>query len=374
MSEIKSSDRRVVVFTTYELVQADTIFKKASPFTSFSLYVFFLGRPLQRSEDTMKKYLKALGCDAEIQDDAFKLFYKEQICSFAQNRCVDLSDLKIKEIERFNLKKTIGNRLKTEEDKNDFKQFCEKLNDKGNYLCLRLKDWLSNQTTEQLNYLANNLDDLMLQNLNFRQNNCERRMCFNLFQSNTNDDINGVYALWPLEHNCDDKEEWYDAITDEILSLPENQNCKEIYLVLHNRDIFSKHEYEVLPNPLKQYKGITRKALVFQHTNDKAHSILNQKGSSAEIVESVSHLFPKDKSQVQLVNMGPILELISDGLIECPYNKTIIEENAKILTEQDDQTLKEIGEDALNLIKEYSECLHLKLVQAVGKQISKRYS
>ena len=220
----------------------------------------------------------------------------------------------------------------------------------------------------------------MLQNLNFRQTNLDRKMCFNLFQLQTSDDANGVYALWPLEQECDNREEWYDAITDEILSLPENQNCKEIYLVLHNRDIFSKHEYEVLPDPKnkKQYEGIVRKALVFQHTNDEAHTILNQsreKNWSAEmIVESVCNLFPKDKSQVQLVNMGPILEQISDGLIERPYNKTVIAENAKILTGQDNEELKKIGVDALNLINDYSECLHLELVQAVGKQISKRYS
>lgn len=370
MNEIeKNNSKRVVVFTTYDIAQSGTIFRECRDFNSPELYKFFLSEPLECPEGTLEEYINALGC--KIDDDKRKQFEMGQKQSFFKKYNIILSEESLEKSTEFEL----GLQL-PEEAQNDLAQFLKQLKDKRPFMSSLLKDWLSNKTIDELKDMVAHLDDTTLQKLNFRRQNWERKMTFKLFFCPTNDTNNGAYALWPLEKYCNKEnwEKWYDAITEEILSLEENKNCKEIYLALHNRDLFPQHDYDFLPDPAKRDDGIVRKVLVFQHANDKAHAILNKKGSANEIVESVRELFPKDEESSQLINMEFVFEELSDALISRPINEKSLIIIAEKLKKNNDEQFNRLGEKVESLLKDYSDALLLELVQQVGTLISKRYS
>lgn len=372
MSEVDTSNkRRVVVFTTYDIIQSDTIFKVSRDFKSPALYRFFLSQPLDCPVDSMKGYLKALGC--EINDNERKQFETEQICSFTNKYKIKLPD-DVKVGSRLALKHFLEKSVTSNEAKEELTRLFDRIKDMKTFMSYTLKNLVSNKTAMELKELVAKLDISTLQMLNFRHDNWESEMAFKFFYCPTNDENNGAYALWPLEHYCEDREKWYNAITEEILSLDENKDCKEIYFALHNRDLFDKHEYEVLQDPAKRNDGIVRKVLVFQHTNDKAHAILNKKGSAKEIVESVRDLFPKDEESFQLINLELVFEELSDSLISRPINEKSLKIIAEKLKKNNDEQFNRLGEKVESLLKDYSDALLLELVQQVGTLISKRYS
>lgn len=373
MSEVdKNIKRRVVVFTTYDIIQSETIFKESKDFNAPALYKFYLSQPMECSEKAMEEYLKALGC--ETSNDERKQFETEQIGSFAGDHAINLPKEILEKSSRVALKREIKNGLTTDEAKEELDRLFDQLKDVRTFMRYKLKKWMFNKTTEELKGLVAQLDNSTLQMLNFRRGNWERRIAFKIFSCPTNDDSNGAYALWPLEQYCEDREEWYDAITEEILSLDENKNCGEIYFALHNRDLFDKHEYEVLPDPAKRDDEIVRKVLVFQHINDKAHAILNSKGAAKDIVKSVKDLFPKDEEVSQLINMELVFEELSDALISRPIQEESLKKLVEKLKQNNEEQFKDLGVKVEQLINNYSDSLLLELVQWVGKLISKRYS
>jgi hypothetical protein len=195
--------------------------------------------------------------------------------------------------------------------------------------------------------------------------------------ANTEEDT-AVYAIWPLKTPCNKPTDWYNALSEEILAL--HPNCIEIFLVLHNKDISLGRGYSKVEED-KTYKDkIKRNIAIFQHSGDKAFSILdnNNKGvrTSKEIVNDVANLFLGSSVQDKiLINSDDLLERLSDILCSIPFSIECLDQYIKNNGMSfENETMAEVKHKLDNYIAKYRELSeeHVKLVQLLGDLITQK--
>lgn len=97
---------------------------------------------------------------------------------------------------------------------------------------------------------------------------------FNKIEGDPNDV--SVYAVWPLKNVSPDdngKKVWIEALTEQFLSLRENDDADTLYLILHDKDIeketpFTIYSIDEVNKSSEPIKKVYRCVVLFQHADN----------------------------------------------------------------------------------------------------------
>jgi len=85
------------------------------------------------------------------------------------------------------------------------------------------------------------------------------------------DDELSIYAIWPISTPSNIEKDgtysWIETLTNEILSNDINNQCENLYLVLHNKDI-EQIPFKIFDTELLKRGDIRRTVILFQHKED----------------------------------------------------------------------------------------------------------
>lgn len=244
------SKKRIVLFSTREIGLPNGLFKKLDSrdwFRSTELCSFFL----DNLDDNLKgKVLTQFGVDPSRIREVKKLFLEKY--GIEKDVSTDES-LLMADVMSLNID-------------NAFEEF-ENIWGHGDAMLLR-------EGLEKFLYVQDDKSGMAKQKINI---DCDIQgpylyYRFSIYKlvGESNGPQDFVYAVWPLITKHDKKEEWYDALSAEILStIPEEQDeCLEIFLVLHNKDVYEKHTFDIVKsgeNKILNGREFKLYVLVFQH-------------------------------------------------------------------------------------------------------------
>lgn len=308
--------KQVVLLSTYTIESKDNSrllsYKKvtASLFISPLLYRYFISRVSANDKENLYSKLKIK--KEEEDDNAIDSF-------LALYGLKDTPKLKIK-----------GDLRKLNDNGKALKQY-EEL--KSGYSVDKFVEAVQPKSIEELNNIFAGVPapNIMYSNGRCKGNSFADR--FSLYTLNNlatiNEDDCVVYAVWPLSQQAVPREDWLEALCDEVLERHKDDNI-EIILGLHGKDLYSKKSFDVeecyVCKENRLGRRYIRSCFVFEHGADAFNYNIISKSLSPEMVVAECH---------KLMNLENVLDTTKEE------NLTLAE-----LRDMNDR-LKEIGYDSI---------------------------
>ena len=267
--------KRVVLLSTYTieakvaeyLLSGENV--SASLFKSPLLYRYFIRR---LPEEDKEMLYEKLGIEHNVDEDAIKRFIESR----------GLGNI---------LPFRILGALQTWEDKMQYKEL------RSGYSVDSFVKAVEDKSMEDLNKA---FEGVSAPNIIFSRNRYKEKNSFadrfSLYTLNTDTETDCVYAVWPLKTQADPREDWLEALCDEVLLRHPDKDIK-IYLVLHGKDLYERQAFKVEEllgekvSSERNNRKYQRACVVFEHVNDPVSENILTKGlNPEEVVEMCDRL------------------------------------------------------------------------------------